>query len=561
MKTKTLQEQYNNIKEGKGNKSVFLKEAKALFPHLINNVSSFEEATTILQQRSIISENIWGVVTGPAKQPDWFSIFNENLTEVKAEEKKTSKEVEDIQAKGYNSKDKKNVNNTYGQEFLSGYYVEMKCPKNADKTVDELLALVAKNLDKDPLFYVKDGQFGVKGVGYSDQLPGLKASKEIKGKYKSSGYGDMPKPKKNLNENVEAETDYEIKPFLDAIKIADNSITLDQITVESTPKGNWTVYVDGKRLNVVNGKLLNDELIMKYNLEHHDEDMNEGFYSSPSDIPKTGLTVTAREQFDTQKISDALENSSLHAEWNAREGYFFFPEEEENYDKLEKELNNLLDTNDINARIEGIWNESMTPASSFKPGSIALYNHQKVKITRNGTGGRLYFKPVNQPGRAEEWAKVSDFKKINEFEDESQENLNEKEMIKLTDLLSETEYYMSYEKKEKKKPLKKEVKKEVKKSFITSKIKEIEQHGSVAALEAKINALDEEIDNRELKLKMIGENEDLAEFINPGRVKEMEKEIKELQKVREREQKIYEKMTGGTKKEIIDEDDENTEIH
>jgi hypothetical protein len=30
--------------------------------------------------------------------------------------------------------------------FLKGYYAEMKDPKNADKTVDELKEIVAKNI-------------------------------------------------------------------------------------------------------------------------------------------------------------------------------------------------------------------------------------------------------------------------------------------------------------------------------------------------------------------------------------------------------------------------------
>ena len=72
---------------------------------------------------------------------------------------------------------KKNIDNVYGEAFLEGYYTEMKDPKNHKKTVDELKEMVAKNLAKDQLHYVKDGQFGVKGVGYTDELPGLKASK------------------------------------------------------------------------------------------------------------------------------------------------------------------------------------------------------------------------------------------------------------------------------------------------------------------------------------------------------------------------------------------------
>jgi hypothetical protein len=93
--------------------------------------------------------------------------------------------------RNYDYKDKKNYDNVFGQEFLEGYYTEMKDPKNEGKDVNELRAIVAKNLAKDINHYVKDGQFGVKGIGYTTEAPGLGTPKEAKGKYKSSGYGDL----------------------------------------------------------------------------------------------------------------------------------------------------------------------------------------------------------------------------------------------------------------------------------------------------------------------------------------------------------------------------------
>ena len=51
--------------------------------------------------------------------------------------------------------------------------------------------MVVKNLAKDPLYYTKNGEFGTKGVGYTTEAPGLGEPKEPKGKYKSSGYGDL----------------------------------------------------------------------------------------------------------------------------------------------------------------------------------------------------------------------------------------------------------------------------------------------------------------------------------------------------------------------------------
>ena len=379
---KTLQEQYKLIKEGKGQKSTFLKEAKIKFPNLIRNGSSFEEATSILKSKEVINENFVGLqainsfetkkdvwtdkfknfiseeksdkkikdikqngdksftVTYEDGTTDkifvsddaWDNLYNKysKLTEakkskvkdVKATEKKTTKEVEELETKGYDYKDKKNYDNIYGEEFLKGYYAEMKDPKNSEKTVDELKEIVAKNLSKDSLHYVKDGQFGIKELGYVTEHPGLGTPKEPKGKHKSSGYGDL----------------------------------------------------------------------------------------------KESLSLAAL-------------------------------------------------------------------------------------------------------------------------------------------ILGEGEYYMPEEKEPKKKE---EPKKKAKKSLIADKVKEIESTGNVAALEAKMSALDEEIENREMKMKMATENEDLAEFINPVKIKEMEKEVKELQKARDKYIKEYKKLTGeeyAGKKEIVGEMD------
>jgi hypothetical protein len=63
----------------------------------------------------------------------------------------------------------------------------MDDPKNAKKTVDELKAIVLKNMAKDINYYAKNGMFGVKGIG----LETSKVSKPLKGKFKSSGYGDV----------------------------------------------------------------------------------------------------------------------------------------------------------------------------------------------------------------------------------------------------------------------------------------------------------------------------------------------------------------------------------
>ena len=182
MKHLTLQEQYNLIKEGKGAKDVFLKYAKQLFPNYIPNHFGYDATVTILKQKSVLTEGM--VNTGVVSNVDVFSNFNSFLTEeVKAVEKKVSKEVEDKQEKGYDYKDPKAIDNMNFEEFLRGYYAEMKDPKNADKTEAELKEIVAKNLSSDESYYVKNAAFGIKDLGY-EEAP---EQKELKGEYASGG--------------------------------------------------------------------------------------------------------------------------------------------------------------------------------------------------------------------------------------------------------------------------------------------------------------------------------------------------------------------------------------
>lgn len=169
---KSLQNQYILVKEGKISKEHFLKQARTLFPQYINQYSTFNTAVNTLSKKNVLSENLGVVVTKGANQ-DWFKIFNENIKEVKAVEKETTKEVSDMRTRGYDYTDTKKIDNIYSYAFLEGYYTEIKDPKNSKKTVDEIKDIVAKNLAKDALHYVKKGAFGTKDIGYTDEAPAL----------------------------------------------------------------------------------------------------------------------------------------------------------------------------------------------------------------------------------------------------------------------------------------------------------------------------------------------------------------------------------------------------
>jgi len=190
----TLQEQYNLIKEGKGDKQHFLKQAKYLFPEYVTSLNDFDTTVSILKNKSLLSEAAGGVTTG---RKDWFKIFDENLAEAvgvknqkeygdQNEFEKINADVQKALDHQFNNKDPKNIDNVYGQAFLLGFLQEMDDPKNVDKTVTQLKDIVAKNMAKDITYYT---------ISKSKDIPGVAEPKAPKGKYKASGYGDLDKKK------------------------------------------------------------------------------------------------------------------------------------------------------------------------------------------------------------------------------------------------------------------------------------------------------------------------------------------------------------------------------
>ena len=107
---------------------------------------------------------------------------------IKAEEKETAKEVINTQDRNYDYSPKvDNINNVNAQEMMNGVYCEIKNDPNL--SLEEAQAKVIKNLAKDSLHYVKEGQFGVEGLGYQEQKVEENSGKT----YGGSGYSDKLK--------------------------------------------------------------------------------------------------------------------------------------------------------------------------------------------------------------------------------------------------------------------------------------------------------------------------------------------------------------------------------
>jgi len=105
---------------------------------------------------------------------------------------KVDKTLENIDSHNYDySTTLENINNVNGQELLQGFYTEMK--NNPDMTKTEIQEKVIKNLAKDPLHYVKEGQFGVEGLGYTEAK-----TQKADGKHAASGYSEKLKDSDNI---------------------------------------------------------------------------------------------------------------------------------------------------------------------------------------------------------------------------------------------------------------------------------------------------------------------------------------------------------------------------
>ena len=82
---KTLQEHYNAINIGQGNKAQFVKQARSLFPEYFNQYTNYDNTISVLKSKQIISEAAGGVVAKGFDIYDWKKILAEETKSVEKE--------------------------------------------------------------------------------------------------------------------------------------------------------------------------------------------------------------------------------------------------------------------------------------------------------------------------------------------------------------------------------------------------------------------------------------------------------------------------------------------
>ena len=173
-----------------------MKKAEKLFKDLLNENLGYVDLKPITQIQS-------------SPKQDYEIKYAEYLAEEKKKEdeavpvvsKKESKHVEEVDSHAFDYADLDNIDNLNAEEFSKGVYFEMNKVRetvsdaNIGEAISKARKVVAKNLAKDPLFYIKNAMFGIEGLGFQET-----ELEEVSGKFASSGYSD--KLKKVVKESL-----------------------------------------------------------------------------------------------------------------------------------------------------------------------------------------------------------------------------------------------------------------------------------------------------------------------------------------------------------------------
>jgi hypothetical protein len=546
----TLQEQYNLIKEGKGHKGIFLTEAKKQFPDMLTNPMGFEEASKMLKTRGVISENYVDLkpinTIEASPKTAWENKFAQFLAEeAKAVEKKPTAEVEEIESHNYDYKDQTNLDNQIGQEVLNGLYFEGR--ENPDKTLDELRKMVAKNLAKDRQYYMKNAAFGVKGLGYKET-----ELEEVSGKYASSGYSD--KLKKMVKESLVRESsdnldplrkmgysDSDIEDFLDEFKQGGNKL----------PK-KVSDYLEGLYQNKL-GALRTKPLRKEEEGKDYTKLTSVGIETLKKvlqQVDKINIQVGPMSSTEVKNEADLVRVLMAELRFKqVRPGVYLL--QGPNDSKVTMGKGSLDEASDFEEKMAQLRMLQMQKKSGVAPDQKVINKKQTLTQKLNMLK-KAYFDLISAMEKESdlEFAASGDW--YQEQLDDLENSIGDLE-TKIQSINENVEM-VGMEEAEVEKAEPKAAKKAVKKESLDSELAEIDTQAGIVAMEAKLDKISEMITTKMERLSMIEEDANLSELVDKGKMKAMQKEIKVLEKVKAKMEKMYEKMNGKAyTKEMVDE--------
>jgi hypothetical protein len=162
---KSVKQQYIALKEGNLSKSNFMRNVRTALPHLVTNVTSFDDTVKILRNKGILTEaDIKEGYTYNTTGKEMYSHFKE-------------------------------IDNVNGQELMTGITFEHEA--NPDKTKAEIVKMVLKNIKKNPNYYTDYKLAGKEAKAeYMYKIkPGSDQMKDVKGNDLVDKTNGMTSPK------------------------------------------------------------------------------------------------------------------------------------------------------------------------------------------------------------------------------------------------------------------------------------------------------------------------------------------------------------------------------
>jgi hypothetical protein len=486
----TLQEQYNLIKEGKGHKGVFLTEAKKQFPDMLTNPMGFEESTKILKTRGVISENYVDLKPISTMEASPKLAWENKFAQFLAEEAKAVEKKPDAEVEEIQSHNY-DYKDKNNLDNQIGQEVLNGLYFEAKENPDKSLDEIRKIVAKN---LAKDGQYYMKNAAFGVKGLGYKETEveEVAGKYAASGYSD--KLKKMVKESLVKEEELPTTP-------------VEKLPFVSAEKLKKVLQVVDK-INVKVGPMSSTEVKNEADLlrvlmgELKFKQVRPGVYElvGPNDS-----TVTMG--------GGSLDEASDFEEKMAQLRML----------QLQKKQGTAPDQKVINKK------QTLT---------------QKLNMLK-----KAYFDLISAMEAESdlEFAVSGDW--YQEQLDDLENSIGDLE-TKIQSLNENMEVVDMNE--EKAEP--KEEKKKVKKESLDADLAEIDTQAGIVAMEAKLDRISEMISAKMERLSMIEEDANLAELVDKGKMKAMQKEIKVLEKAKAKMEKMYEKMTGKAyTKEMVDE--------
>lgn len=92
---------------------------------------------------------------------------------------------------------------------------------------------------------------------------------------------------------------------------------------------------------------------------------------------ENGLNLVFNNVKDYTRAKEVFQQSDLYFE-DEYPSHFFFKEDPENYDELEKVIQDILNKNNLNGYIEGVWNESLKENKTQIDSLLKILNTKKA---------------------------------------------------------------------------------------------------------------------------------------------------------------------------------------